>query len=252
MVDGIGPALRAARMGQKLSLRSVAADIGVSASLLSQVETGKTQPSVSTFYALVSRLGISVDELFGFEGNAPAGWSSEQPAAPDIPAPVYPPTGQPTSVAAGSTIIQRAGEHPKLEMESGVLWELLAVGDRAVIDPLLVTYRPGASSSVGGRMMQHVGAEYAYLLQGELTLQLEFDTQVLRPGDSLCFDSSRPHLYVNHGDEDARGLWFVVGRRETDASHQAAILLAEAGFGQLENRVISASGQETDLGQTGS
>ena len=37
---------------------------------------------------------------------------------------------------------------------------------------------------------------------------------MLGPGDSLQFDSVRPHLYSNHGTTVARGIWFVVGRRQ--------------------------------------
>ena len=59
----VGAELRRVRAEKKLSLRSVASAVGVSASLLSQVETGKTQPSVSTLYALVSHLGISLDGI---------------------------------------------------------------------------------------------------------------------------------------------------------------------------------------------
>jgi transcriptional regulator with XRE-family HTH domain/quercetin dioxygenase-like cupin family protein len=225
----MGPALRAARLRQKLSLRSVAADIGVSASLLSQVETGKTQPSVSTFYALVNRLGISVDQLFGVAQNETAKSGAGSSAA----ARTGKQRARATAVGVSDTgkVVQRSGEHPTLEMEKGVIWELLTAGDRAVVDSLLVTYRPGASSSVSGRMMRHNGVEYAYLLDGVLTLKLEFDTYELHPGDSLCFDSTRPHQYVNNGDIDARGLWFVVGRHEMEASEQAAALLEQAGFG---------------------
>jgi hypothetical protein len=49
-------------------------------------------------------------------------------------------------------------------------------------------------------------------LAGELTLQLGFETHVLRAGDSLEFDSSTPHLYYNSGDVPAKGLWYVVSR----------------------------------------
>lgn len=228
MVEGIGPALRAARLRQKLSLRSVAADVGVSASLLSQVETSKTQPSVSTFYALVNRLGISVDEMFGLAEQS--GFLSKQTgeAGPSSATSAEKFRSDVVHVPGGHSVVQRAGEHPKLEMESGVLWELLTVGDRSVVDALLVTYQAGASSSVSNRMMRHEGVEYGYILQGELTLQLEFDTYVLRPGDSLCFDSTRPHMYANNRDEDVRGLWFVVGRGNSDPSPRAALLLAEA------------------------
>ena len=62
---GIGARLRDARMQRGLSLRGVANALGVSASLVSQVETGKTQPSVSTLYAIANHLGVSLDELLG-------------------------------------------------------------------------------------------------------------------------------------------------------------------------------------------
>jgi transcriptional regulator with XRE-family HTH domain len=186
----IGERLRDARQRQGLSLRGLAKSLGVSPSLISQVETGKTQPSVSTLYAIVSELGISLDEVLG------VGRASGRNAPSSRPSPV-----------------QRASENPVLEMENGVRWERLAVGEGAA-DALLVTYAPGATSSVEGRLMRHSGVEYACILEGELTLQLDFDTYVLGPGDSLHFDSVRPHLYSNNGSTPARGIWFVVGRRE--------------------------------------
>ena len=63
-------------------------------------------------------------------------------------------------------------------------------------------------------MMRHAGLEYGVLIEGRLTLRIDFETYVLEPGDSFCFDSNRPHLYVNQGDRPARGIWFVIGRRE--------------------------------------
>lgn len=200
MTADIGARLREARLERGLSLRSVAQSLGVSASLISQVETGKTQPSVSTLYAMVNHLGVSMDELLGV---GPA-----QPPAPGAAPLIFGHSG-PVLPA-----VQRAGENPVLEMENGVRWERLAVGEGGPADALLVTYEPGASSSIESKLMRHSGIEYAYLLEGELTLQLDFDTHVLGPGDSLQFDSVRPHLYSNRSDAVARGIWFVVGRRQ--------------------------------------
>jgi quercetin dioxygenase-like cupin family protein len=118
--------------------------------------------------------------------------------------------------------VQRAADNPVLEMENGVRWERLAIGQDGVADALLVTYAPGASSSVEGRLMRHAGVEYAYVLEGRLTLQLDFDEYELGPGDSLHFDSVRPHLYSNRGDTVARGVWFVVGRRQQNLELPAA------------------------------
>ncbi|MBB5157172.1 helix-turn-helix domain-containing protein [Saccharopolyspora phatthalungensis] len=192
MVDEaeLGAGLRQARTSKGLSLRSVASAVGISASLLSQVENGKTQPSVSTLYALVTHLGISLDGLLRNPSSAPV-------EATRSPQPV-----------------QRHEDSPRIEMTNGVTWERLAVAGYTFVDPLLTTYAPGGSSSANGKLMRHSGIEYGYLIRGELTLKLDFDTYVLRPGDSLCFESQRPHLYLNHTDSIAQGLWFVVGRAE--------------------------------------
>ena len=199
MTTDIGLRLREARKSRGMSLRSVAQSLGVSASLVSQVETGKTQPSVSTLYALVNHLGISLDEVMGV-------------AAPDVAKPARSDTR--FLGAASRTAIQRAEDNPVLEMENGVRWERLAVGEDGPVDVLLVTYEPGGSSSIEGKLMRHAGVEYAYLIEGELTMQLEFETHVLRAGDSVHFDSVRPHLYSNRGTVPARGVWFVLGRRQ--------------------------------------
>src|SRR5690349_8023169 len=98
--EAIGARLRDARTAKGLSLRALAQTVGVSASLISQIETGKTQPSVSTLYAIVTALGVSIDELLD--------------VAPAAAAPL-------------ASIVQRGSDNPVLEMENGVRWERLAV-----------------------------------------------------------------------------------------------------------------------------
>lgn len=194
MVDEeIGVALKRARLDKKLSLRRVAEQLGISTSLLSQVENGKTQPSVKTLFGLATVLEVSLDEIA-------IGRSRLEARAP-----------QDRDAAAG---IQRFADNPVLEMENGVIWQRLATGGHTEIEPLYVTYEVGASSSVDGKMMRHSGVEFAYLLEGTLRLKLEFDEHEIRPGDSFCFDSSRPHMFYNAGAVAARGVWFVV---DTDA-----------------------------------
>jgi transcriptional regulator with XRE-family HTH domain len=200
----VGSELRRVRESKKLSLRAVASSVGVSASLLSQVETGKTQPSVSTLYALVNHLGISLDGLMGTSRSASPALGLASAVSPV----------DPDNDRRSDSVVQRREDNPVIEMENGVTWERLAVGDSAVADPLIVTYAPSASSSVEGKMMRHAALEYGVLLEGRLSLRIDFETYDLEPGDSFCFDASRPHLYINTGDVPARGIWFVIGRRE--------------------------------------
>jgi len=193
----IGDELRRVRVSRKLSLRSVASAVGVSASLLSQVETGKTQPSVSTLYALVNHLGISLDGLMKGQGSTDS-----------------------VSGAAGYEdghhgIVQRRSENPQIEMENGVVWERLADGGRTDADPLMVTYEPGSSSSVDGKMMRHDALEYGVIIEGTLTLKIEKEVHEIYPGDSFSFDANRLHMYENNSAKPARGIWFVIGNKES-------------------------------------
>lgn len=203
----VGAELRREREARKLSLRAVASAVGVSASLLSQVETGKTQPSVSTLYALVNHLGISLDALMGTARVATSPLGSSTISSIDG-------ADARAHDSRSDSVVQRRDDNPVIEMENGVTWERLAVGESAVADPMIVTYQPGGSSSLEGKMTRHAALEYGVLLEGSLTLKLDFETYDLCPGDSFCFDAQRPHLYTNHGDVPARGIWFVIGRRE--------------------------------------
>lgn len=186
----LGQRIREARLAQGLSLRATAADASVSPSLLSQVETGKVQPSVSTLYAIVTRLGLSVDEILG---NQPAAGGRQRPRS-----------GNP---------VQHPDAGPVIVMENGVTWQGLAIMDaKDNVDAVLATYEPGAASSIDGAHTRHEGVEYGYILEGQLTLKIDFETYLLGQGDSFCFDSRRPHFYLNATDGVAKGIWYVVGR----------------------------------------
>jgi quercetin dioxygenase-like cupin family protein len=104
-------------------------------------------------------------------------------------------------------------------MENGVTWQGLAIMDTADnVAAVLATYEAGAASSIDGSHMRHDGVEYGYILEGELTLKIDFDTYLLRAGDSFCFDSRRPHFYLNATEQVAKGVWYVVGHGSKSAS----------------------------------
>src|SRR6478752_6114500 len=59
----LGKRLREARESKEIGLRELARRLGVSASLISQIETGKTEPSINTLFAMVSELELPVNEI---------------------------------------------------------------------------------------------------------------------------------------------------------------------------------------------
>jgi transcriptional regulator with XRE-family HTH domain/quercetin dioxygenase-like cupin family protein len=201
-VPQLGPRIRAERTRQELTIRALANDIGVSSSLISQIETGKSQPSVSTLYAITSALGLPIEELFD-----------------ETPEPASVATG--TSDGAGLRFLTSDREHgvgphvspddrEVLTLDTGVTWQRLGQVPHHHVDFLLVTYQPGSSSSADGGLMRHPGTEYGYLISGELQLTLGFDQHKLAAGDAVCFESTTPHGYRNEGEEPAVGVWFVV------------------------------------------
>ena len=200
-VPALGPRIREERTRRGMTIRALARDIGVSPSLISQVETGKSQPSVSTLYAITSALGLSVEELFG-----PAGARPEPVASAAAPGLRYLTADRSRGVGPHVAHEQRE----ELVLESGVTWQRLGQVPHHHVDFLLVTYAPGSASSSDGALMRHSGTEYAYLVSGELELTLGFDRHPLGPGDAVCFESTTPHAYRNHGAVPAVGVWFVV------------------------------------------
>jgi transcriptional regulator with XRE-family HTH domain/quercetin dioxygenase-like cupin family protein len=248
-VSALGERVREERLRRGISLRGLARDVGVSASMISQIETGKTRPSVSTLYAITSALGITMDGVFSpraADESAPAGpgpfaetvaeavaVSAAAPvlevAAPvpaamagtaqpdDEPCPADAPVGAATP-AAGSVaelpggVVVRAADRPSLTLDTGVTWERLGEIAGHAVDFLLITYPPGGTSSSTGRLMRHSGAEFGFVLGGELVLTLGFSEIRLRPGDAVSFPSTTPHGYRNDGSEPAVGVWFVIER----------------------------------------
>jgi transcriptional regulator with XRE-family HTH domain len=219
-------------MNRGLSLRELGRRTGVTASLLSQIENGKSDPSVSTLSALVAELGLSLDALLRPEGSLQQGVERSQAidAELDELADLEQLTRADGNRGRASPVIHPP-ERPSLDLDSGVVWERLTRGPSHVLDALLVTYQPGATSSSSGKLLRHSGIEHAYLISGLLTLQLGFDRYELGAGDSLEFDGATPHVYCNPGDVPAVGLWFVLGRDSQplpDAAHRR-LHLAEAG-----------------------
>jgi transcriptional regulator with XRE-family HTH domain len=214
--DGVGQRLRSERERHGVSLRELARRLEISPSALSQIETCRSRPSVGTLYAIVSELDMSLDELFGSQRTA----ASAARAA----------GGPGTAEEAGATLVQRRDTRKGIELESGVRWERLTPTSEQDADFLYVVYEVGGASSREGTHMRHMGREYGLVLSGRLRVTIGFDEEhELGPGDSIAFESSRPHRLENAGAEPVEAIWFVVGRshsdarkRELDASHEGA------------------------------
>jgi transcriptional regulator with XRE-family HTH domain len=194
----LGPRLRAARSSSGRSVRELARRVGCSASLISQIERGVSVPSVGVLYSLATELGSSLDYLLFGSGSAPAP-GPDAPAAP-APTPAVPP----------AAIVQRDGDRKIIDLASGVRWERLTPRSEAMTDFLEVIYSPGGHSTDERRALRHDGREYGLILSGTLTANIGFESYELGPGDSIAFDASTPHEYLNKTGDVVRAISVVV------------------------------------------
>lgn len=192
----IGDHLRLRRQERGLSLRDLAARLGVSPSLISQIERGRANPSVSTLYAIVAELDISLDELLFNDRRLP-----ERPAA-----------GAEADGERTAGPVQRTASRKSIRLASGVTWERLTTRSEPNVEFLYVTYEVGGASSPNDTYQRHQGHEWGYVISGELQVTIGFDEFKLGPGDAVSIDSTTPHRLANLGSEPVHAIWFVEGR----------------------------------------
>jgi transcriptional regulator with XRE-family HTH domain len=183
--EKLGARIRALREQRGLSLRGLAASVGISPSALSQIERGKMRPSVTRLFQIVSLLEVPLAVAFG-------------EAAP--PAPV-------SSNMSDEVAVARAGDIPELSLGHGVTYRRLTPVAVPGLEIFESTYPPGASSSQNAEYLRHSGQEMGSVRSGTLVVDVGFERYELGPGDSIKFGSTTPHRISNPGDIPAIAVW---------------------------------------------
>ena len=200
----VGSRLRTERERLGIGLRELARRVGVSPSLVSQIELDRVNPSVSTLYALVTELGMTMSDVFG----------ESRP-------------GERTVVQLRGGLAERPETRRVINLASGVRWERLTRDSDRDVEFLYVVYPVGAASCPADALMTHGGKEYGYVTSGTLGVQVGFEEYELGPGGSIAFDSSSPHRLWAIGDEPVHAIWVVIGReadpRTTTSSPPRAV-----------------------------
>jgi DNA-binding XRE family transcriptional regulator/mannose-6-phosphate isomerase-like protein (cupin superfamily) len=219
--DDVPRRLRAERERRGISLRELARRLEISPSAISQIETGRARPSVATLWAIVTELGMSLDDLFAHESAAPAGRGAAGggAAARGRAGGGDRTRGDGADPAAGGDERSRAlpvvteATREALQLATGVRWERMTADADPDVDFIWVVYDVGGSSSPDDGFIRHAGREYGLIVSGRLEVTVGFESTVLGPGDSISFDSTTPHRLRNAGDVPVTGVWVVVGRR---------------------------------------
>jgi quercetin dioxygenase-like cupin family protein len=152
----------------------------VSQSLISQVERGLASPSISTLRRIAGALDVPIAELFVGGDDA----------------------SEDESDRAGRRLVVRRHERKGLHVpRSKVDYELLTPDLNRKIEFLWIEYEPGAITHPDP--MAHPGEENAVCLEGSVVVTIDREEFVLTEGDSISFDSGRPHQVENRTNKRA-------------------------------------------------
>jgi transcriptional regulator with XRE-family HTH domain len=182
---GLGAALRAIRVARGYSLAQVAVATGISRSLLSLIEIGRSDVTVGRLARLAELYGVSLVELL--------------PAPPSV-----------------DPVVTRRDERPKLHSESeGLDLHLLTREAGGTMTPVVAVFEPGGGEA---EFHRHDGEQFVLVFEGRVRLELEGSEPVeLGRGDSAYYDAHRPARWTNVG----RGIARVVAVSGPPASTRA-------------------------------
>lgn len=212
----IGEKLRAVRQRQEMSLRDLASKADISASMLSQIETGKAFPSVRSLYNIAAALSVKVDYFFPEQNGEPDEEEIAPLSAGELTASEMRSALLNRALAdaaefmhpAASSPVVHADQRPSIELNGGVTWSRLTALAETDADFLEIHYTPGSAS--GMNMSHHGGREFGFILEGELVVELGFETYLLKAGDSIIFESTTPHRLSNRASTIMRAIWVVI------------------------------------------
>jgi transcriptional regulator with XRE-family HTH domain len=195
----IGGRLAAHRAQRGIKVSALARQIGVSPSLISQIERGQSRPSVSTLFALAEALNVPVDAFFR-DGDHSEAAPPESPRLGVV--------GEAPPSERRQRHLVRRGERSAIDIEGGVRWERLTPAPLDDLEFMELVYGPGAESHPA--LYRHPGMEMVLVLSGKLVIFLGFERYDLEPGDSITFPSTTPHRYLNPTEETTRAVTVIL------------------------------------------
>lgn len=172
-IISIGTSLRNERKRKGFTLKQLAEKANLSISFLSEIERDITPPSIGTLKRISNALGINMASLFG----EPMG-STREPLVDTV-------------------LRKKSWREIVYSSKSKIRWYLLTSNiEKKNMEPLVAILEPGASSDDEGTAHPQ-GEEFVMVLVGEIELWVGSKRNILYEGDSLYFDATIPHRYLN-------------------------------------------------------
>ena len=166
-VTHVGVRIKRARLDKKLSLDAMANETGLSKEFIKKIESGEQRPSVGTLLQLSRTLQLD------------SGFLLKEPE---------------------DSVESRADAYTK-RTDHYAYTPLSPGAENNHLKAFRIVVEAGGSHEGVG--FQHEGEEFAYVLDGEVEIQVGDHINTLKTGESLHFNSGIKHDLRNIGEHDA-------------------------------------------------
>lgn len=178
-IRAIGRRIRDMRKARAMTLQQLAEASGISSSMLSLVERGLASPSIGSLIVVGEALGKNMSDLLAADDHS-------------------------------DDLVVRGTEVEAIVTDNEVVRWVLKEDRNHGISIAINEYAPGTASN--DTALAHEGFEYGLLLKGQLTVEVDGVSHVLKEGDLISYASRRPHRIWNSGKQTARTVWFNTDR----------------------------------------
>ena len=179
-----GNKLRIVRERKNMTLKDVAAQAGVSESLISQIERNRVSPSIDTLIAIANTLNIDLEYLFKDLKHDK------------------------------KVSIVKPEDRNRLLMDGVDYQELSFIPETEVnpsVEAFYINIPPGKEK--GDLDFGHPGRELGTIINGEGELLYGTSSYKLEAGDTVSFPSDIPHNIRNTGSTVLKAMWIVTPGR---------------------------------------
>lgn len=172
----IGSKIKKIRLKKNMSIAELAEKSDLSPGLISQIERNTVNPSIASLWKLTNGLDISIGSLFEEEKT-------------------YEP----------NPVVRKNNRKKMFISNSNAVYELLSPDLNRKIEFLYITIQPNSNNNKD--LVSHEGEECGIVLKGKLMVKTDKEDYILEEGDSIYFNSTIPHRYINIGDEECISIW---------------------------------------------
>ena len=186
----LGERIKDLRTRKRMSLDEVSRESKIPLETISAIEDLSVSPPLGQIISLAKALNVSVGDIFGDSADSPfcIVRGDDRKSATRFGT---------TGGKSGGYGYESLGHQKQKRGMEPFLVTLNPVEDQKIIEP-----------------NQHDGEEFLFVLEGQAEISLSGHTEILKPGDSIYYDSTLPHVVLCHGKDPARILAVIYTKKE--------------------------------------